>query len=244
MKKRLKQLIQKGLASMGYAIVNLQADPQRATMQGAIEALANRRPTFQTVIDVGASDGRWARLLLPHFPNRHYLLVDAQEVHRPELEHFCRQQPNAQFVLAAAGESQGQIYFDASKPFEGKAAYTPFAANNIVVPMTTLDHEVTTRQLPGPYLLKLDTHGFELPILRGAVQTLLQTEVVVMECYNYKIAPESLHFWEMCHHLQQMGFRCIDLADPLYRPFDNSLWQIDLVFMRAELPGFSYFKYE
>lgn len=228
---------------MGYAIVNLQADPQRATMNGAVEALANRQPTFQTVIDVGASDGRWSDLLLPYFPSCHYLLVDAQEVHRPELERFCRQHPHAQFALAAAGESLGQIYFDASKPFEGKAAHTPFATNNIVVPMTTIDHEVATRQLPGPYLLKLDTHGFELPILRGAAQTLLQTEVLVMECYNYKIASESLHFWEMCQYLEQMGFRCIDLADPLYRPYDNSLWQMDLVFMRADRPGFSYFEY-
>jgi hypothetical protein len=36
-----------------------------------------------------------------------------------------------------------------------------------------------TAQLKRPFLIKLDTHGFEVPILRGAQTPFLQTEVLI-----------------------------------------------------------------
>jgi hypothetical protein len=61
-----------------------------------------------------------------------------------------------------------------------------------------------------------------------------------MECYNYRISPDSLLFFEMCAHLATMGFRCVDLAEPRYRPYDNSFWQADLVFTRSDREQFNY----
>lgn len=232
----LRHAVRRALAARGYLIVNLNAD--QARMSNAQRAIGRRHPGINTVIDVGASDGRWSDEMLRHLPDAHYLLIEAQAIHRPALSRFATAHPNAQFVLAAAGAEQGQIYFEANDPMGGLASYTPPAANGIVVPVTTIDHEVQERRLPGPFLIKLDTHGFELPILSGAAATLRQTEVVVMECYNFQIAPESLLFDEMCSHMRGLGFRPIDLVDPLHRPFDDALWQIDLVFIRADRPEF------
>ena len=64
-----------------------------------------------------------------------------------------------------------------------------------------------------------------------------------MECYNFWMTPESLQFWEMCRHLQTLGFRCMDLYDPLYRPHDDAFWQMDLLFMRQDRPEFGYREY-
>jgi hypothetical protein len=44
--------------------------------------------------------------------------------------------------------------------------------------------------------------------------------------------------------MAQRGFRCIDLVDPMHRPHDDSLWQMDLVFARKDRPEFSYRGYE
>jgi hypothetical protein len=38
--------------------------------------------------------------------------------------------------------------------------------------VTTVDIEVAQRALLGPYLIKLDAHGFEVPILIGAQEAL------------------------------------------------------------------------
>jgi FkbM family methyltransferase len=209
-------------------------------MERALNGLSSRGHGFKTVVDIGASDGSWSTMLMRHFPACRYLLVEAQPVHEPALREYCKRHPNGQYVLAAAGENEGHIHFDASDAFGGVASYEPSGVSDIRVPVVTVDAEVKARGLEGPYLLKLDTHGFEVPILKGAARTLASTEVIVMECYNYRIAPECLTFDEMCRYLGEWGFRCIDLVDPMYRPYDDSFWQMDLVFVRSNRLEFSH----
>jgi FkbM family methyltransferase len=232
--------IQAMLALLGVKLVRLGGPADRSTMENGLRALGARKHAVRTVIDIGASNGSWSELLMPHFPICQYLLIEALSVHESALRDYCQRYANAQFVLAAAGERPGRTFFaTGDDPFGGGASATP-AAGGVEVPVVTIDAEVAARRLPGPYLLKFDTHGFEVPILRGAAQTLRDTEVIVMECYNFRISPDALTFDEMCRYLGERGFRCLDLIEPLYRPYDNSFWQADLVFVRDNRPEFSY----
>ena len=126
----------------------------------------------------------------------------------------------------------------------GQASAEPYPANNTVVPVTTVDKQIADRKLEGPYLLKLDTHGYEIPILKGAANTIMQSEVIVIECYNYKIATECLLFYDMCKYLEEKNFRCIDLVDVMHRPHDKSLWQMDLIFIKKSREEFLCQSYE
>jgi hypothetical protein len=47
----------------------------------------------------------------------------------------------------------------------------------------------------------------------------------------------------MCAHLEALGFRCMDAVDLEWRPFDNTLWQMDLVFIRKDRVEFTYRDY-
>ena len=236
MKKQIRRL----LLGLGYKIYRAGGPLDRSTMDGAFRALASRKHPIGTVIDIGASNGSWSEALMRHLPSCRYLLIEAQPVHEPALREFCARHANAEFVLAAAGEREGRIHFDASEPLSGQASNTTFASNDIEVPVVTLDAVLRARKLAGPYLLKFDTHGYEVPILNGAAETLARTDVIIMECYNFRIAPEGLTFHEMCGYLAQRGFRCIDLVEPMHRPYDDSFWQMDLVFVRESRPEFSY----
>ncbi|MBA3531977.1 MAG: FkbM family methyltransferase [Ardenticatenales bacterium] len=240
-KQNLKRSINKLLSPSGFAIVRKATSPHN--MDDAFRAIAQRNHSFKTVIDVGASNGSWTDSLMRYFPHCQYLLIEGQSVHKKALKQLGGKYENVHVVMAAAGETRGEIYFDIGDPWGGQASYTPFKTNNIQVPVTTIDHEIKSRPLPGPYLIKLDTHGFEVPILKGASQILSQTDVIIMECYNYRVAPECLLFFEMCDYMKQFGFRCIDLVDPYNRPYDDSFWQMDLVFVRDNRPEFSYSRY-
>ena len=235
--------VKRVLASRGYSLTRV-GHLNRATMVGALGAIAKRQHSVRTVIDVGASDGRWSEAAMAFLPSCQYLLIEAQDVHKKALTDFCNRHSNAQFLLAAAGSARGQVYFKANRPFGGQASYVPFESHNIELSMTTVDHEVRSRRLSRPFLLKLDTHGFEFPILDGAQETLRETEVLIVECYNFKITPECLLFYEMCNCLKEYGFRCVDLADPMHRPYDDAFWQMDLVFVRDDWPGFYYSNYK
>ena len=245
--KILRQSIQGLLGKFGLALVRLTPRPQttfsRGTMRGAMQALAQQNIPLKTIVDIGASDGHWAEMTMEFFPQIDYLLIEAQVVHQEKLEIFIIEHPNAQYCLAAAGDKAGRIFFDAGNPFGGQASYEPYAQNNIEVEVTTVDAQVAQRGLSGPFMLKLDTHGFEVPILTGATEVLRHTQIIVIECYVQYLTENSLTFSQMCSYLETFGFRCIDAVDLEWRPFDNTLWQMDLVFIRKDRDEFTYQDY-
>ena len=244
---RMKKLIKNLLSRSGYRIEKISPtvlNPKRTnkSMNNVLALLSKRHP-INTIIDVGASNGSWSALAMKYYPLCNYLLVEAQPIHETALKQFISAHHNSQYALAAAGDREGQIYFDATDPLGGQASFTPYQVNNIVVPVTSIDNEIKNRNLPGPYLLKTDTHGFEVPILKGASHTLSETDAIIMECYNFKISPECLLFYEMCNYLDGLGFRCVNLVNPEWRPYDDALWQMDLIFIRKNMPEFSYLAY-
>jgi FkbM family methyltransferase len=213
---------------------------QSMGVEHALQRTARRGLSIGTVIDVGASDGRWSEACKLYVPQARYLLIEAQAIHEPALKRYCATHPNAQFIVAAAADQVGaELYFDDSDPFGGQAHRQRSASATNRVPVTTIDHEVLQRGLDGPYLIKLDTHGFEVPILRGAERALQNAELLIIEAYNFRIAPEALLFHELIAYLDQRGFRVVDLSEPLWRAKDGAFWQIDIFFQRSDRREFS-----
>jgi FkbM family methyltransferase len=233
-----KALIARLLSLAGWEV--RRTDPGRGdSMEDALCRLAPRHPVA-TVIDVGASDGRWSRQALRHFPEAAYLLIEAQSgPHEGALKVLAAARKKVQYVIAAAGDHEGSTHFDASDPLGGVASAQPTGKADLVVPMVTVDAEVRRRGLSPPYLLKLDTHGFEPPIFEGAHEVLAATALLVVEAYNFELVPGTLRFHQLCTYLETRGLRCIDVADVMRRPGDRAFWQCDLFFVPKESPEFS-----
>lgn len=213
---------------------------QQPTLTGFLERLSRYGIEFRTVIDVGASNGMWTREVIARYPDRAYFLVEARREHEPGLRELSRDCPQVRYVICAAADRPGEVHFHGGDLFGGLAAHTPFAQHDLVVPARTLDELAASHALAAPFLLKLDTHGFEEQILAGATAVLAQTAVVVVEAYNHRMAFGNLRFPELCARFESWGFRCADMFDPLYRPHDGSFWQADFVFVRQTWPGFAY----
>jgi FkbM family methyltransferase len=217
--------------------------PSQGTMAGALRAAAERIEV-RTVIDVGASDGSWSLEARKYFSQASFFLIEAQaDAHEPHLHRLREQWPEMDFVIAAAGNRAGSIHFLTSDPLGGQASETPYDQFDRVVPMVAIDDEVSKRALAPPFLIKLDTHGFEVPIFEGAQRCLEQASLLVVEVYNFEIGAVCLRFHELCAYLERRGFRCIDLVDVMHRPKDGLLWQFDLFFARSDRPEFTYRDY-
>ena len=227
-----RRLARRYIERRGFVRGNIAAD---------LHTVMSRRRdvAIETVIDVGASDGHWSSRMMRHFPKANYLLIEAQApAHAEALKKFKATHTNVDYELCAAGDHEGEIHFDASDPMGGQAATTPFAKNNISVPMATIDNLVRRRNLRGPFLIKLDTHGFEVPILEGARETMPQAGMLIIEAYNFTLCSGSLRFYELCGFLEGRGFRCVDFFDVMTRPQDNAFWQMDMVFLPSTHPVF------
>jgi FkbM family methyltransferase len=235
-----KRMINRLLAPLNCRIVSTRVHAWHPTLDGALRRLAARQTGFQTVVDVGASDGHWSRHLAAHVGRRNFVMIEPLAVHQSGLREFARDFPSTRIAAAAAGPRTGAIHIEASSPWGAAVSTDPKPGQGVwrQVPMTTVDAEVKSSGFPGPYLLKLDTHGYELPILEGAAETLRHTEVLVIECYNFDLSAEARRFPVICARLEATGFRCIDLFDPMYRTNDGAFWQMDLVFMPKDRPEF------
>ncbi len=252
----IKSILKRFFDFLGYTIIKkkrvkvasgtnkMETSVSKAlTMQGALERTKDRGEIINTIIDVGASDGRWSRNCMKVFPEANYLLVEAQEGHREALQTFTNEVERVNFTLAAAGKEKGTVYFDAGDLFGGLASETPIEKNGIEVPVVALDDEVSRLHLTGPYLLKLDTHGFEIPILEGAKEVLKNAAVVIIETYNFKLTHDSLRYWEMCDYMDKKGFLPVDNVDLMLRSKDSAFWQMDAFFIPKRSKVFSSQQY-
>jgi FkbM family methyltransferase len=207
-------------------------------MGGLLGRAASRGTRIDTWIDVGASDGSWSLLARHHFPQARFLLFEPLTERQADLARLAKRQGFIP-VPAAAGATAGIVEFAVDAALDGSGVARPGETQATrPVRVESVDAAVSAHQLTGPFGLKLDTHGYELPVLTGATHVLAHANLLIIESYNFQLGAGTLRFHELCAHLERLGFRCCDLADPMRRPGDGALWQMDLAFARTNDPIF------
>lgn len=240
--RKFIESFQRGLKRGGPAGAAVKGE--QPIMSDMFVRLASRGTHFNTVLDVGAAVGGWSTSFAEAVPGKAHLLIEANATHEPALSACCQVRQNWEYVLKACGRKPGHVFFDGSDPFGGVASDVATETASQSVEVTSIDHEVGRRGLKGTFLIKLDTHGYEIPILQGASEVLRSTELLVVEVYNFQLHEGCLRFWELCQWLNERGFAPIDLFDVLYRPKDGALWQFDLVFARINSLPFASNTYQ
>ncbi len=228
-RSHLQRIANAILAPMG---LHLMRHDRAFVMSGLLARARARGVAPATVIDIGASDGIWSLRALSCFPTAKFLLFEPLSERQAALAQLQKTH-GFDFVAAAAGANAGSVSFVVDSALDGSGVAGPGDTATRTVPVETIDAVVAARNLSGPYCLKLDTHGYEVAVLDGATDVLRQTHLLVIEAYNFTLTPGCLRFHELCAWLETRGFRCCDLADPMRRPKDGALWQVDLAFAPA-----------
>jgi FkbM family methyltransferase len=209
----------------------------------ALQRLRNHGIAVSSLIDVGASDGIWSKSFAQYFPGRHHLLVEANQIHADALAEVCGAYPHWTYCMRAVGPENATLFFDGSDPLGGHVSEVAHTPNYKPFPVSTLDRLLEENPLPPPFLIKLDVHGVEIPILNAAVATLKQTNALVIEAYNFNLIDAAVPFWDLCQHMLTLGYRPLDVFDVLYRELDRAFWQFDLLFVKSDLSLFRDLRY-
>jgi len=188
----------------------------------------------RTVIDVGAAVG--TPDVYKVFPDARHVMIEPLVENEPFLDLVCKSLPRAEYLIAAIGRTCGttslrcrddltysQVCADRSDHIDG------FTLREVRT--LTLDALCAERQLQGPYLIKIDVDGSELDVIEGAEGTLAAVELVVIEATFF-----SSNVSRIVETMQSRGFALYDIVDFLYRPIDQALWQVDLVFVKESSP--------
>ena len=160
------------------------------------------------IIDVGVASGTDG--LYEVWPTAHHVLVEPQHRFGPDLDRICASLPYCEQIIAAAGDQLG----------EG---------------VTTVDKVASDRLLlnsAAKIVLKIDVDGPEMQVLAGSSQTLTADCVIIIEAAF--LDRTMARFGLIVRFLTDCGYEVFDILEPLLRPSDEFLWQVDLVFVRRE----------
>jgi FkbM family methyltransferase len=183
--------------------------------------------------------------LYEQFAQANILLIEPLAEFEPALRKICARY-KAQYVLAAASDRQGTVainvhgdQLDCSsllKEAEGPAV-DGFPR---IVPTVTIDQVCLDKKLGGPHLIKADVQGAELLVLDGAAEALKQTEVVILEVILFNSMKGGPQLYDVVSYMKQRRFVTYDMLDLNYRPFDNALSWLDMVFVQEASPFREY----
>ena len=196
----------------------------------------------ELIIDVGAARGEWSLECLEAFPDSNYLLIDPLPENKKKLE-TLKISNSFNFWSGALGSSidslELNLHSDQSSFYKGEYADDKKISVNLKS-LDSLLNEIYP-EIKKNILLKIDVQGFELEVLKGAVEKLKAIEVILIELSFREIYKQTPLADEVISFLHSKDFRIYDICTYAQRPSDNELAQSDILFVKK---GNSVFKDE
>lgn len=213
----------------------------RVQVAGMLDNLRRRGFTPSTIVDVGANRGNWTIAAKSVYPDAHYHLFEANPDHfdtlRATVHHLGLSPSSAEVHSVALGSGfiEGALFHRIKNDITsaGSSFYpeaTHFEKETIPLRIYPLDFFSIKGS---PILVKLDTQGSELDILKGAQGTLIDTEVVISEVSLLPYNRGAPLFAEVVAYMHSIGFHVYDLGDKFHRYADGAPFQVDVIFVRS-----------
>jgi FkbM family methyltransferase len=202
---------------------------------GCLAAMKGRGFSPKAAIDVGAYSGEWTLALRQLFPETRVLMVEPQAAQKDRLQALTYVHEGVEFapVLLGPAVTSGVTFYQAETGSSVLRDPGNTAAQSTAMPMTTLDVVTAGTHFERPDFLKLDVQGYELEVLKGAERLLESVEVVMMEVNLIAVYEGAPLVHEVVSYMAARGFRVYDICTFFRRPYDNALWQMDMIFVRA-----------
>jgi len=240
---RMKSLIQKFLAAIGYRLTKISEFPN-SKVAGPSRTIHDTLTQFRrvgfcpaTVIDVGVAAG--TPELYEMFPDAFHLLIEPLAEFQPSMQQWLHRL-RGKAILGAASSREGTIQLNIHPDhLDGSSLYleqmgAEFDGVPRIVPAITIDAVVAAETLQGPFLIKIDVQGAELDVLQGATRVLATTEVVLLETSLFEFMKAAPQFFDVVSYMKHEGFVVYDIYGDRRRPLDGALGQCDVAFVRED----------
>ena len=192
------------------------------------------------VLDIGAHTGQFYKWAKSAWPYCNVFMIEANPLHQNTLLNLTANTKD-EYMISALGDKEREVtfYTRSDKPHtEGNSYYKE--ANYWDIPQLVQEETVTLKKLDDIFdkekvfdLVKMDTQGSELDILKGGEKLISKATAVILEVayieYNLG-APTSD---EVIKHMNSIGFEEIMSIGEHYEGEEIS--QKDLLFLNKEL---------
>ncbi|MEO0690711.1 MAG: FkbM family methyltransferase [Pseudomonadota bacterium] len=198
-------------------------------MQRGLQRLAQRGLRIRSIVDIGAFHGNWSEMAHGIWPSASITMVEANQDKEPVLSRVAeRLGADLHFNLLGPEDDDPVEFFvmeSGSSVFEENS---PLDRRKTKLSTKTLDTLLAGKQVD---LIKIDTQGFELEVLKGASKSLEAAKAVLLEISLIQINKGAPLIAEVIAFMDERGFAVCELLELHRRPLDQATNQIDLLFV-------------
>jgi len=195
--------------------------------------LIKKEVEIKTIYDIGAHRGDFSNFLSKtSLKGKEFYLFEANEKNEKYLRKF-----SFKYFIEVLSDKKKEVQFY-SKPNESLGGdsyfrettdiYDSFDSSTKIT--ETLDNLVKKNKLPLPNLIKIDTQGSEIDILKGASKSIANCKLIYLECpiIEYNLGSPNLD--QYIKYLGSINFIPYDICEVHY--IDKILVQIDILFIK------------
>lgn len=189
------------------------------------------------IIDAGASNGRISKRLLRKFPAAQAYAFEPNPFYAETLNQYAKDEPRFHPQFLALSDSEGQATLHVTESPGSTSLLTPgkrlqeilpegaSVKNDEEVELVTIDNWAQRNGDLAIELMKFDIQGAELKALRGAVNTLQNSTLIVYTEISFNPLYEgSAIYSEIDLFLREHGFALYDMYKPKYHPNGLIMW--------------------
>lgn len=230
-------VVKRAFESVGLELTRADRSPSRTL-------LGLRHLPIQTIIDVGANTGQFARHIIQFFPQARLFCFEPLAEPFAELQRWAKTQAGqvrAFNVALGAEDGEAQMFRHTEHSASSSLLTTTDVCNQLYpqtraqdtvpVNLTTLDAALGEQSLPPELLIKLDTQGYERQVIAGATETFRQAHACIVEANLYKLYDQQPSFIELAVLLNDFGFRYAGNLEQTYSASGEVVY-VDAVFLK------------
>jgi FkbM family methyltransferase len=175
-----------------------------------------RAADVRVVLDIGANEGQFARTALHAFPAATIFSFEPLPAAQAALRALAEGHPGRLEVEPfALGDSDGHVDFNVTA-FSPSSSILPVEPGGAVpidvremtrVPIRRLSEWASSRALTSDIVMKLDVQGYEGNVLRGGIDVLKRTRIVIAETTFTPLYKGQTSLGELCAIMEPLGFR-------------------------------------
>jgi FkbM family methyltransferase len=196
-------------------------------MQKVIQLIQEGK--IKSVLDIGANQGYFSIAIKNVFPDIDILMIEAN----PFCDNFLKRTSIPyEMICLSDTEKEVNFYFEDRNFIGTGASYylektQHYSLKNFTQMNTKRLDDVVTKQFD---LIKLDTQGSELDIMRGGLKTVDASKYILIETSLIEYNENSPLKDEVFKYMDSIGFKPLELIDTHY--MENKIIQEDWIFAK------------
>ncbi len=244
MRRVLPQQTRTGIKqALGMPTTRLDDDWSILSCIGPVE-----RP--HVVLDIGAHHGWFFHCWQDWCPSARVYAFEPFPDSFAAMEQQYGADPRVSLCQAAVGDAPGSLTLNVlteSKVSNSflqpraetwrRVGYATGAIETLTVPVTTIDTYALDQGIDAVYLMKIDVQGYELQVLRGALETLPRVDHIFVEAGIQRLYEGAPSFADVFEFLSERGFHLMTMR--AWHRGNHALVETDMLFRRDDLapPG-------